>query len=86
VIEHDAVEFVLEGAHSVAVGLHLVIVATRFLHDLVNHELRVSPDVKAFDACFNSNSEAAEEGLILRHVVGRGEMQAYYVPHMLPEG
>jgi hypothetical protein len=86
VIELDAVEFVLEGAHGVAVGLHFVIVAARVLHDLVNHELQVSPDVEAFDACFDGDSEAAEEGLVLCHVVGRGEMQVYRVPHMLPEG
>jgi hypothetical protein len=86
VIELDAVELVLEGAHSVAIGLHLVIVATRVLHDLVNHELRVSPDVEMFDACFDGNSEAAEEGLVLCHVVGRGEVQAHCVPHVLPEG
>jgi hypothetical protein len=86
VIELDTVEFVFKGAHGVAVGLHLVIVATRVLHDLVNHELRVSPDVEAFDACFDGDSEAAEEGLVLHHVVEHREMQAYHVPHMLPEG
>jgi hypothetical protein len=69
VIELDAIKFVLEGTHGVAIGLHLVVVATRVLHDLVNHELRVSPDVEAFDACFDCNLEAAEEGLVLCHVV-----------------
>jgi hypothetical protein len=74
VIEIDAVEFVLEGTHSVAVCFHLLIVATRILHDLVNHELRVPPDIEAFDACLDGDSEAAEEGLVLCHVVGRKEM------------
>jgi hypothetical protein len=69
VIEFDSVELVLEGPYSVAVGLHLVIMVTRVLHDLVNHELRVSPDVEAFDACFDGNSEAAKKGLVLCHVV-----------------
>jgi hypothetical protein len=68
-IELDAIELVLEGSYSVAVGLHLVIVATRILHDLVNHERQVSPDVEAFDACFDGNSEAAKKGLVLCHVV-----------------
>jgi hypothetical protein len=58
-IELDAVELVLEGLYGVAVGLHLVVATTRILHDLVNHELRVPPDVKAFDACLNGDSEAA---------------------------
>jgi hypothetical protein len=39
VIELDAIELVLKGSHGLAVGLHLVVVATRVLHDLVNHEL-----------------------------------------------
>jgi hypothetical protein len=59
-IELDAVEPVIEGSHGVAVGFHLVIVTTRVLHDLINHELRVSPDVEAFDACFDGDSEAAK--------------------------
>jgi hypothetical protein len=69
VVELDVVELVLEGSYGVAVGLHLVVVTTRILHDLVNHDLRVSPDVEAFDACLDGDSEAAEEGLILRHVI-----------------
>jgi hypothetical protein len=73
-IELDAVELVLEGSYDVAVGLHLVIVTSRIPHDLVNHELRVSPDVEAFDACLDGDSEATKKGLVLRHVVRRGEM------------
>jgi hypothetical protein len=60
--------------YSVAVGLHLVVVTARIFHDLVNHELRVSPDVEAFDACVNGDSEATEKGLLLRHVVRHREM------------
>jgi hypothetical protein len=73
-IELDAVEVVLEGSYGVAVGLHLIVVTTRILHDLVNHELRVSPEVEAFDARLDGDSEAAKKGLVLRHVVRRGEM------------
>jgi hypothetical protein len=69
VVELDAVEFVLERAHSVAVGLHHLIVAARILHDLVDYELRVSPDVEALNADFNGDSEATKEGLVLHHVV-----------------
>jgi hypothetical protein len=43
--------------------------ATRVFHDLVDHELRVSPDVEALDARLNGDSEAAKEGLILCHVI-----------------
>jgi hypothetical protein len=50
VTELDAVELVFEGSHGLAVGLHLVVVATRVLHDLVNHELRIPPHVEALDA------------------------------------
>jgi hypothetical protein len=69
VVKLDAVEFVLEGPHGVAVRLHLVVVAAHVLHDLVDHELRVSPNIEALDARLDGNSEAAEEGLVLYHVV-----------------
>jgi hypothetical protein len=39
VVKFYAIELVLEGSHSFAVRLHLVIVTARILHDLVNHEL-----------------------------------------------
>jgi hypothetical protein len=69
VVKLDAVELVLEGSYGVAVGLHLVIVTTRILPNLVDHELRVPPDVEAFDACLDGDSEAVKKGLVLRHVV-----------------
>jgi hypothetical protein len=69
VVEFYAIELVLEGPHGFAIRLHLVVVAARVLHDLVNHELRVSPHVEAFDSYLNGDFEAAKEGLILSHVV-----------------
>jgi hypothetical protein len=74
VIELDALELVFEDSYGVAVGLHLVVVTIRILYDLVDHELRVPPDVEAFDACLDGDSEAAKKGLVLCHVVRRGEM------------
>jgi hypothetical protein len=69
VIELDAVELVLEGLHGLAVRFHLVVVATRILHDLVNHELRIPPHVEALDAYLDGDLEAAKESLVLSHVV-----------------
>jgi hypothetical protein len=86
VIELDAIKFFLEGVHGIAVCFHLLVVAARILHDLVDHKLRISPDVEALDARFDGDSEAAKEGLVLHHVVGRGEMQVYRVSHVLSEG
>jgi hypothetical protein len=61
-------------------------VAARIFHDLVNHELRVPPDIEAFDAHFDGDSKAAEEGLVLYHIVRwGGGMSADYIPHVLPE-
>jgi hypothetical protein len=68
-VELYAVELVFEGPHGFAVRLHLVVVTARVLHDLVDHELRVSPHVEALDAHLDGDSKAAEEGLVLRHVV-----------------
>jgi hypothetical protein len=50
VIELDAVEFVFEGSHGLAIGFHLVVMAARILHDLINYVLRVPPHVEALDA------------------------------------
>jgi hypothetical protein len=69
VVEFYAVELVLEGSHSLAVRLHFVVVTARILHDLVDHELRVSPYVEALDACLNGDFEAAKEGLVFGHVI-----------------
>jgi hypothetical protein len=86
VIELDAVELVLEGPHGLAVHLHLVVVAARILHDLVDHELRVPPHVEAFDAYLDGDLEAAQQGLVLIHVVRCGKVKVHSVPHVLPEG
>jgi hypothetical protein len=69
VIKLYAIKLVFEGPHSIAVCLHLVVVPARVLHDLVDHELRVSPNVEALDAHLDGDSEATEKGLVLRHVV-----------------
>jgi hypothetical protein len=60
VVELDVVELVLEGPHGLAVRLHLVVVTTRILHDLVDHELRVPPHVEALDARLDGDLEAAK--------------------------
>jgi hypothetical protein len=86
VIELNAVELVLEGPHGLAIRLHLVVVADRFFHDLVDHELRVPPHVEAFDAYLDGDFEAAKQGRILSHIVRCGEVKAHSVPHVLPEG
>jgi hypothetical protein len=38
-VELDAIELVLEGSHGLAVGLHLVVMTARVLHDLIDDEL-----------------------------------------------
>jgi hypothetical protein len=84
-IELDVVELVLEGPHGLAVRLHLVVVAARVLHNLVDHELRTPPHIEAFDAYLDGDLEATKQGLVLSHVVRRGEVKAHGVPHVLPE-
>jgi hypothetical protein len=69
VVEFYVVELVLEGPHGLAVRLHLVVVVTRVLHDLVHHELRVSPHVEVLDARLDGDFEATEEGLVLCHAI-----------------
>jgi hypothetical protein len=86
VIELDAIELVLEGSHGLAIRFHLVVMAARVLHDLVNYELRIPSHVEALDTYLDSDLEAAKEGLVLSHVVRRGKVEAHRVPHVLPEG
>jgi hypothetical protein len=86
VVELDAIELVLEGSYSIAVCFHLVVVAARILHDLVNHELRNPPHIEAPDAYLDGDLEAAKEGLVFSHVVRRGEVEAHRIPHVLPKG
>jgi hypothetical protein len=69
VVKLNAIELVLEGPYGIAVRLHLVVVTARVLHDLVDHELRVSPNIEALDARLDGDSEVAEKGLVLCHVV-----------------
>jgi hypothetical protein len=69
VVELDAVELVLEGPHGLAVRLHLIVVAARVFHDLVNHELRIPPYIEVFDAYLDGDLEAAKQGFVLGHVV-----------------
>jgi hypothetical protein len=53
---------------------------------LLNHKLRISPDVEAFDASFDGNSEAAEEGLVLLHIVRRGKCKRIVYIMCSPRG
>jgi hypothetical protein len=49
-VELDVVKLVLKGSHGFAVVLHLVVMAARVLHDLIDYKLRVPPHVEALDA------------------------------------
>jgi hypothetical protein len=58
--ELNAIELILKGPHDLAIRLHLVVVAARVFHDLVDHELRVPQHVEAFDAYLDGDLEAAK--------------------------
>jgi hypothetical protein len=49
VVELKAVKLVFKAPYLLIVGLHLGITATRALHDLVDHELRVTSNVELSD-------------------------------------
>jgi hypothetical protein len=82
VVELNAVEFIFKRTHHITANFHLLVMAVCVLHDLVDYELQVSPDVEALDAGLNGNSEATKEGLVFRHVVRCGEVQAHCIPHV----
>jgi hypothetical protein len=49
VVELEAVKLVLKAPYFSIVGLHLEIIATRALHDLVDYELRVTSNIEVSD-------------------------------------
>ena len=85
-VELEPVELVFEATYCIAVRLHLLVVAAGLLHHLVDDELGVSSDVEALDAELDGDAEAAEEGLVLCHVVRHWKVQTYHVLHVLSEG
>ena len=51
-----AVEFVLQPSDLLVVRSHLGVVAARLLHDLIDDQLGVAPDVEASDAQLDGDS------------------------------
>jgi hypothetical protein len=49
VVELKVVKLVLKATYLITVGLHLGIMAAQALHDLVDHELRVTSNVEVSD-------------------------------------
>jgi hypothetical protein len=49
VVELEAMKLVLKAPYLLTVGLHLGITAAQALHDLVDHELRVTLNIKVSD-------------------------------------
>ena len=86
VLKLEPVELVLEVTHCVAVRLHLLVVAACLLHHLVGDELGVSPDIETLDSEFDGDAQTTEKGLVLRHVVGRREVQSHHIAHVFSEG
>ena len=56
VIEFEAVESVLQPSDFLAVRRHLGVMVARLLHDLVDDQLGVTPDVKTSDAQLDGDS------------------------------
>jgi hypothetical protein len=68
------VELSLQISHGLTVRLHLWVHAILVLHDLIHDQLRVAPDLKAFDPELDSDSEPIDQGLVLGGVVRCQEM------------
>jgi hypothetical protein len=54
-VELEAVKLLFKAPYLLTVGLHLGITATRALHDLVDHELRVTSNIEVSDPKFNGD-------------------------------
>ena len=69
VIEFEAVEFVLQPLDFLVVWSHLGVVIARLLHDLVDDQLGVAPDVKASDAQLDGDVQAVDECFVFGHII-----------------
>jgi hypothetical protein len=69
VMQLDSLEFALQFAHLLEIGVHKGAFAVGLLHDLVYHQLGVSVGVEP--GCFelNGNMEAVDKALVFSHVV-----------------
>jgi hypothetical protein len=56
--------------------------AARGLHDLINVELRVTPNVKAPDPELDGNLSPVDKSLVLCDVIRGSKMDANHVPHV----
>ena len=86
VIKLESIELVLQLAEFLVVCSHLGVVAAPLLHDLVNDQLGVTPDVEASDTELNGNAQAIDERFIFGYIVRGGEMEANHVPDAHPKG
>jgi hypothetical protein len=53
---------------------HLQVHTVFVLHDLINDQLRVSPDLEVLDSELDDDSEAVDQGFVLGGVVRCWEM------------
>jgi 23S rRNA maturation-related 3'-5' exoribonuclease YhaM len=56
-MELEAVELAIQISYSLTVHRHLLVHAVFVLHDLIHDQLRVTPDLEAFDLELDSDSE-----------------------------
>lgn len=70
VLELDPVKFVFELSYFLAVQGHGITLATPFLHDLIDSELRVPVEYEASNAQLDRDLEAIDEGCGRRSSVG----------------
>jgi hypothetical protein len=70
----EAMELVLQIMHGLTVRRHLWIHTVFVLHHLIYNQIRVSPDLEAFDPELNGDSEAVDQGFIHGGVVRCREM------------
>ena len=68
-VEFEAVELFLQASDRFAVRVHFGIMASRFLHDLVDDESRITSDFEPFDPELDCDVESVDEGLVLGCVV-----------------
>jgi hypothetical protein len=60
--------------------------AALVLHDLIDHELGITTNVKVSNFKLDGDVQAINDGLVLSYIVGGGEVESDHVAYVNSEG
>jgi hypothetical protein len=82
----DSLEFALQFAHLLAIGVHEGAFAVGHLHDLVYHQLGVTASIELGHSELNGDAKAVDEAIIPSNVARGLKVEADRVVELIPLG